>query len=103
MSVVPNNRTINNFGAILCEVFLQFIYFLFSVFLLFNFFSNSPHGKSKSHLLLLMEQCSIYGKKKISRVSVFSYYFSSHLQENLESSPPEGSIDIQYIDGLLVV
>lgn len=37
------------------------------------------------------------------RVSVLSDYFSNNLQENLKKPiPPEGSISIQYIDGLLV-
>lgn len=38
-----------------------------------------------------------------SRILVPSYYFSSHIQENLKKAvPPEGSIGIQCLDGLPV-
>lgn len=62
--------------------------------------------KSKSCSLLLKKESNIYGqkkKKKNSGVSVLSRYSSSHLWENVETAlPPEGSIGIQYMDGLLV-
>lgn len=56
MPVVPNTRTINNFGTILYKVFLQSIF-------LFFFFLAPPMDKSKSCLLLFMKQSNIYIKK----------------------------------------